>query len=197
MSLKNRGIRADDSREIGRFSMRFPSRLRARTPGWRLRTGLLLPIVVVVPLFLAVTALLWEGEARHEAETLVSQRQQTALAGVSAQLNERRNTNETIAYLLSKRDGLGTFIETGNTLRLAQTLIVMQAALKVDYISVYASNGSRLLHVGPGKDSGVDGHLVAAAILGADGSLVGAGDDGLMVSAAAAVGGSIGKAGVL
>jgi diguanylate cyclase (GGDEF)-like protein len=177
--------------------MRIPSRLRYRTPAWRLRTGLLLPILVVVPLFLAVTVLLWEGEARDEAETLVSQRQQTALAGVAAQLNERRNTNETIAYLLSKRDGLGTFIETGNTARLAQTLIVMQAALKVDYISVYASNGARLLHVGSGKDSGVDGHLVARAILGSDGSAVGAAEEGLVVSAATAVGGSMGKAGVL
>src|SRR5438128_754683 len=115
---------------------------------WRLRTGLLAPIVLVVPLFLAVTGLLWEGVARGEAESLVAQRQETALSGVSARLNERRTANETIVYLLSKRDGLGTFIETSNTLRLAQTLIVMQAALDLSYINVYASNGQRVLHVG-------------------------------------------------
>src|SRR5712691_10155442 len=39
---------------------------------WRLRTGLLVPIVLLVPLFLAVTGVVWEGEARREAETLVA-----------------------------------------------------------------------------------------------------------------------------
>src|SRR4030081_2057137 len=121
---------------------------RVRAPRWRLRTGLLLPIALVVPLFLALTGVLWEGVARREAETLVAQRQDTALAGLNAQLSERRHANETIVSLLSKRDGLGTFIEAANTARLAQTLIVMQASLDLSYISVYASNGQRLLDVG-------------------------------------------------
>jgi hypothetical protein len=133
-----------------------------------LRTGLLLPIALVVPLFLALTGVLWEGVARREAETLVAQRQGTALAGLNAQLSERRHANETIVYLLSKRDGLGTFIEAANTARLAQTLIVMQASLDLSYISVYSSNGQRLLHVGNSGTEGVDSQLVAAAILGRD-----------------------------
>src|SRR5229473_7803505 len=141
---------------------------KVQAPRWRLRTGLLLPIVLVVPLFLALTGVLWEGVARHEAETLVAQRQATALAGLSAQLSERRHANETIVYLLSKRDGLGTLIETANTARLAQTLIVMQATLDVGYISVYASNGQRLLHVGGSSPGGIDNQLVAASILGHD-----------------------------
>src|SRR5712691_7444011 len=131
--------------------------VRVRAPRWRLRTGLLMPIVLVVPLFLAVTGVVWEGVARHEAETLVAQRQATALAGLSAQLSERRHANETIVYLLSKRDGLGTFIETANTARLAQTLIVMQATLDLSYVSVYGSNGQRMLHVGNSGTDGVDG----------------------------------------
>src|SRR5258708_21801516 len=170
---------------------------RVRAPRWRLRTGLLLPIALVVPLFLALTGVLWEGVARHEAETLVAQRQGTALAGLSAQLSERRHANETIVYLLSKRDGLGTFIETANTARLAQTLIVMQPSLDLSYISVYSSNGQRLLNVGNSGTDGIDSQLVAASILGRDESAVGSGDAGLVVAAAAAVSGSTRTAGVL
>jgi predicted signal transduction protein with EAL and GGDEF domain len=162
-----------------------------------LRTGLLLPIALVVPLFLALTGVLWEGVARREAETLVAQRQGTALAGLNAQLSERRHANETIVYLLSKRDGLGTFIEAANTARLAQTLIVMQASLDLSYISVYSSNGQRLLHVGNSGTEGVDSQLVAAAILGRDESAVGSSDAGLVVAAAAAVSGATRTAGVL
>jgi diguanylate cyclase (GGDEF)-like protein len=162
-----------------------------------LRTGLLLPIALVVPLFLALTGVLWEGVARREAETLVAQRQGTALAGLNAQLSERRHANETIVYLLSKRDGLGTFIEAANTARLAQTLIVMQASLDLSYISVYSSNGQRLLHVGNSGTEGVDSQLVAAAILGRDESAVGSNDAGLVVAAAAAVSGATHTAGVL
>src|SRR5712691_3485857 len=150
--------------------------LQVQPPRWRLRTGLLMPIVLVVPLFLAVTGVVWEGVARHEAETLVAQRQATALAGLSAQLSERRHANETIVYLLSKRDSLGTFIETANTARLAQTLIVMQASLDHSDISVSSCRGLRLLHVGNGGTDGVDGQLVAAAILGRDESAVGSSD---------------------
>src|SRR5713226_2158127 len=172
-------------------------RCQVRMPRWRLRTGLLMPIALVVPLFLALTGVLWEGVARHEAEALVARRQGTALAGLSAQLGERRHANETIVYLLSKRDGLGSFIETANTARLAQTLLVMQASLDLSYISVYASNGQRLLHVGDSGTSGIDSQLVAASILGRDESAVGSSDSGLVVAAAAAVSGSTHTAGVL
>src|SRR5216684_2928175 len=172
-------------------------RFQVQMPRWRLRTGLLMPIAVVVPLFLALTGVLWEGVARHEAETLVARRQGTALAGLSAQLGERRHANETIVYLLSKRDGLGSFIETANTARLAQTLIVMQASLDLSYVSVYSSNGQRLLHVGGSGTDGVDSQLVAASILGRDESAVGSSDAGLVVAAAAAVSGSTRTAGVL
>src|ERR1700694_4209539 len=160
----------------------LPRPFRLRVPAWRLRTGLLVPIVLVVPLFLALTGVLWEGVARHEAETLVAQRQGTALAGLNAQLSEQRHANETIVYLLSKRDGLGTFIETANTARLAQTLIVMQASLDLEYISVYAANGQRLLHVG-GSGTAIDSQLVAASILGHDESAVGSSENGLVVAA--------------
>ena len=164
---------------------------------WRLRTGLLAPIVLLVPLFLAVTAVLWEGEARREAETLVSKRQATALAGLSARLQERRQANETIVYLLSKREGLGSAIEAGNVTRLAQTLILMQAQLDLSYVNVYASSGQRLIHLGRAGTEGIDGHLVASSILGEDGSIVAATDAGLVVTAAASVQGTIGTAGVL
>jgi diguanylate cyclase (GGDEF)-like protein len=156
-----------------------------------------MPIVLVVPLFLAVTGVLWEGVARHEAESLVTHRQQTALDGLSAQLRERRHANETIVYLLSKREGLGNLIETANTARLAQTLIVLQATLDLGYISVYSSTGHRLLHVGGSSTDGTDAELVAASILGRDGSAVGSNEDGLVVTAAAAVLGSAQTAGVL
>ncbi|HEV7662790.1 MAG TPA: hypothetical protein VGQ62_04585, partial [Chloroflexota bacterium] len=152
---------------------------------------MLAPVVLVVPLFLAVTAILWEGVAREEARTLVAQRQTTALAGVSARLQERRQANQTIVYLLSKREGFGTFVETGNIARLAQTLIVMQATLDLSYIDVYASNGQRLLHVGETRSDRLDGSLVSNAILGTDGSALGVGDTGLVVSAAAVVSGSM------
>src|SRR5260370_13948256 len=161
-------------------------RFQVRMPRWRLRTGLLMPIALVVPLFLALTGVLWEGVARHEAETLVGRRQGTALAGVSAQLGERRHANETIVYLLSKRDGLGSFIETANTARLAQTLLVMQASLDLSYVSVYASNGQRLLHVGDSGTSGIDSQLVAASILGRDESAIGSCGNGTAVAPAAA-----------
>src|SRR5712691_11806054 len=175
----------------------FSHHVRVSAPRWRLRTGLLLPIALVVPLFLALTGVLWEGVARHEADTLVARRQGTALAGLSVQLSERRHANETIVYLLSKRDGLCTFIETANTARLAQTLLVMQASLDLSYISVYASNGQRLLHVGGSGTEGIDSQLVAASILGHDESAVGSTDAGLVVAAAASVSGSTRTAGVL
>src|SRR5712691_9827840 len=175
----------------------FSHHVRVSAPRWRLRTGLLMPIALVVPLFLALTGVLWEGVARREADTLVARRQGTALAGLSAQLSERRHANETIVYLLSKRDGLGTFIETANTARLAQTLLVMQASLDLTYISVYGSNGQRLLHVGNSGTDGIDSQLVADSILGHDESAVGSTDSGLVVAAAAAVSGSTRTAGVL
>jgi diguanylate cyclase (GGDEF)-like protein len=164
---------------------------------WRLRTALVVPIVLLVPLFLAVTGVLWEGEARREAETLVARRQETALSGLSAQLQQRREANKTIVYLLSKRDGLASAIESGNTLRMIQTLVLMQASLNLDYINVYASNGQRLLHVGGTGTEGIDGGLVASAILGHDASAVGASESVLVIAAAASVSGTTGTAGVL
>src|SRR5207244_1876510 len=73
----------------------------------------------------------------------------------------------------------------------------MQASLDLSYISVYASNGQRLLHVGGSGTDGIDGQLVAASILGRDESAVGSSDAGLVVAAAAAVSGSTRTAGVL
>src|SRR3954471_9727640 len=131
-------------------------RIHLRLPMWRLRTGLVLPIILIVPLFLALTAVLWEDVAQREAESLVAQRQEAALAGLSAQLTERRSANAMLAYLLAKRDGMGDFVETRNTLRLQQTLIVMQAALNVDYINVYAANGEQIVHVGTVQSGSVD-----------------------------------------
>jgi hypothetical protein len=100
-----------------------------------------LPVRLVVPLFLAVTGILREGVASREAETLVTERQDTALAGLNAQLAEQRQANETIVFMLSKHEGLGTYVKARNTWRLLQTMIVMQAALKVSYIDMYAANG--------------------------------------------------------
>ena len=73
----------------------------------------------------------------------------------------------------------------------------MQAALNLDYINVYASNGQQLLHLGGTRTEGIDGGLVADAILGHDGSGVGASESGLVIAAASAVSGSTGTAGVL
>jgi diguanylate cyclase (GGDEF)-like protein len=173
------------------------ARLRVPHFTWRLRTALLAPILLLVPLVLALTGTLWEGTARREAETLVAQRQATALAGVSAQLQERRQANKTIVYLLSKREGLSTAMLAADTLRLAQTLVLMQATLDLAYINVYASSGKLLLHIGRTGTEGVDGFLVAAAILGKDESAVASSDNGLVVSAAATVAGVTGTAGVL
>src|SRR6266850_7410829 len=89
---------------------------------WRLRTGLLAPILLLVPLVLAATSLSWEAITRREAESLVAQRQATALAGLNARLKERQQANATIGYLLAKRDTIEAAMDAGNTLRLAQTL---------------------------------------------------------------------------
>ena len=69
----------------------FVPHLRFRRPSWRLRTGLLVPIFLLVPLFLAVTGVLWEGVARREAETLVAQRQQLdkSLAELAVMMSRR------------------------------------------------------------------------------------------------------------
>jgi diguanylate cyclase (GGDEF)-like protein len=182
-----------DSCGIPKLFQRFPR------PRWRLRTGLLAPIVLLVPLVLAVTGILWEGVARREAETLVAQREAGALSGLSAQLQQRRQANQTIVYLLSKRDGLGSSIEARDTLHLTQTLFLMQATLDLGYINVYASTGERLLHLGDFGTEEIDNQLVAAALLGRDTSVVGASGSGLVVSAAAAVtgAGAVGSAGIL
>jgi diguanylate cyclase (GGDEF)-like protein len=157
----------------------------------------LAPIVLLVPLVLAVTGALWEGVARREAETLVAQRQATALDGLTAQLRERRQSNQTIVYLISKRDGLGSLLSAGDTFHLAQTLVLMQATLDLGYINVYSANGQRLFHLGGSGTEGVDGQLVTAALQGRDASAVGSAESGLVVAAAAAVSGTAGTAAVL
>src|SRR4051794_36995319 len=96
---------------------------------WRLRIGLLAPILLLVPLALAATALSWEAVTRREAESLVAQRQATALAGLNARLNERRQANATISYLLARRPAIESAFNDNNPLGLAQTLVPMQAAL--------------------------------------------------------------------
>src|SRR6266511_2641551 len=126
-------------------ALRLTSTLRSPAGRWRLRTGLLLPVLILVPLVLAATALSWESVTRREAETLVAQRQATALAGLNARLKERQQANETISYLLSRRDSIAQALDAGNTLRVAQTLVLLQATLDVSYINVYAANGQRLL----------------------------------------------------
>ena len=168
-----------------------------KVPRWRLRSGLVLPAVLIVPLFLAVTGVLWEGVAHREADALVAKRQDTALTGLSAQLSERRQANETIAFLLSKREGIGDFIESRNTLRLLQTFVVMQAALGVDYIDVHASNGERLVHISGSGTDRLNGELVAGAIFGHNGSSIVSDAGGLIVAAAASVSGSSHTAGAL
>jgi diguanylate cyclase (GGDEF)-like protein len=168
---------------------------------WRLRTGLLAPILLLVPLVLAATWLAWESAARREADSLVAQRQATAVVGLRTQLAERRHTNETLAYLLAQRGALGNAIEASNVLRVAQILVPMQAALDVDYITVYSANGSRLFKLGGAGAERIDSYLVATAILGSDSaseaSAVAVGDSGLVVAAASAVRGEYGAAGVL
>ncbi|HEY3059048.1 MAG TPA: EAL domain-containing protein [Chloroflexota bacterium] len=156
-----------------------------------------MPIVLLVPMVLAVTALSWEAVTRREAEQLVAQRQTTALTGLNAQLKERRQANETISYLLAKRDTIETALDAGNTLRLAQTLVLMQAALDITYINVYGSNGARMLQLGGNGAERIDGPLVASAILGKNHSAVTVGEKGLIVAAASAVSGRNGTAGVI
>jgi diguanylate cyclase (GGDEF)-like protein len=164
---------------------------------WRLRTGLLAPILVLVPLVLAATGVAWEAAARREADLLVAQRQATALAGLNARIKERQQANATVGYLLSQRSALSEALEQGNTLRLAQILVPMQFALGLDYISIYGANGSRILQLGGNGPQRIDGHLVADAILGTVSSAATVGDAGLVVAAANSVRGEYGLAGVL
>jgi diguanylate cyclase (GGDEF)-like protein len=164
---------------------------------WRLRTGLLVPILVLVPLFVATTALYWEDVTRKEANLLVAQRQATALAGVQARLKERQQANQTISYLLAKRDIVEASLDSGNTLRLSQTLVLMQATLGVSYINVYTPNGARLLQIGGSGAERIDSGLVVASILGNNRSGVAVGDKGVVVAAANAVSGRTGISGVI
>jgi len=167
------------------------------THRWRLRSGLLAPVLLLVPLVLAATGLAWETAARREADTLVAQRQATALAGLSARLEDRRHANQMLGYLLAERSQVGQALERGNALRLAQILVPMQAALDVDYISVYASNGQRVFQLGGSGPERIDGPLVAASILGQDSSAVAVGQNGLVVAAASRVRGEFTTVGVL
>ncbi len=178
-------------------ALRLTTTLRSPAGRWRLRTGLLLPVLILVPLVLAATALSWESVTRREAETLVAQRQATALAGLNARLKERQQANETISYLLSKRDSIAQALDAGNTLRVAQTLVLLQATLDVSYINVYAANGQRLLQLGGNGAERIDSHLVANAILGIHSSGVAVGERGVVVAAASTVSGQVGTAGVI
>ena len=161
---------------------------------WRLKTALLVPIVLLVPVILALTGTLWEGAARRDAENLVAQRQATALDGLSARLEERRQANKTIAYLLAARQGLGHALEGGDTVSLAKTLAMMQSSLELAYINVYASNGQLMVHAGepvprgsmaPGRrrDSRARSSVVATS------------SRGLVISAAATIRNDTGSAG--
>jgi diguanylate cyclase (GGDEF)-like protein len=164
---------------------------------WRLRTGLLLPILILVPLVLAATALSWESVTRREAESLVAQRQATALAGLNGQLQERRHSNETISYLLSRRETIIRALDAGDTLRILQTLVPLQASLDISYINLYAANGQRLLQLGGSGAERIDTQLVASAVLGTNRSGVAVSENGIVVAAATGVRGQSGTSGVI
>ena len=182
---------------MGPITFSRASRRGCRLRRWRLRTGLLAPILLLVPLVLGGIAVSWESVTRRETEALVEQRQAGVLAGLTVRLNERRQTNETIAYFLSRREGLGTALEAGDTLRLARTLVVMQATMNVGYINMYSANGVRVFHAGVSRTEYPDTALVARAMYGIDSSDVLVTDEGIVVAAAMGVSGSVGHAGVL
>ena len=89
---------------------------------------------------------------------------------MNARLNERRQANATISYLLARRPTIEAALIDNNILGLSQTLVPMQGALGLTYINVYGSNGARMLQLGGNSAERIDSSLVARAILGHDGS---------------------------
>src|SRR5919204_4324119 len=90
----------------------------SRSRRWRLRTRLLAPMVLIVPLVLSIIGVSWEVLVYGQEEGLVVRRQAAALQGIVARLNEQRQSSEKLAYLLTKQPELNRAVETGDTLLL-------------------------------------------------------------------------------
>ena len=128
-----------------------------------LRITLIGPIVLVILLAAGGWAIVNEVSTRHQAATLVDMQGRAVLDGISRRVAEQRQAKEVAAQLLADQHTLALLVAWADPVELAELLSPLQAKLDLQRVTVYAPNGTEILHMGP-RQTGLDtAPLVRAA----------------------------------
>ncbi|MBI3969375.1 MAG: PAS domain-containing protein, partial [Chloroflexi bacterium] len=170
-----------------------------RSRRWGLRARLLTPIISLAAVAVLGVGTVEEVSTRTHAELLVSQRATTVLDGIEERLEEQKRTQESFARLLISEPGLATAVEQSDRIGLAQILVPLRAAVRIEQVTVYTGDGRELLRLGDRALHGGPAPLsiVNTALAGLIESSATAGAGGLEVSATAPIKGASGIAGAL
>lgn len=122
--------------------MSTPSPRSARR--WSLRSTLLLPIVMLILLALVGLGLINEWISQQQTEALVSQRGQTALVGLTRQIEERLRLQRLYAELVTDQASLYPAVVSNDRVALAQLTVPYLMRFDLDYVKIIDINGTHL-----------------------------------------------------
>jgi len=96
-----------------------------------------------------------ELSTRRQVATLVDSRGRAAVQAISARVLEQRRDKEVAAQLLADQHTLAILVAWADPVELAELLAPMQAKLGLQRVTVYAPDGTEILHMGP-RQTGLD-----------------------------------------
>jgi diguanylate cyclase (GGDEF)-like protein len=140
--------------------------IRRWTTSHPLRARLVVPMVLLVLLAAGGWATVNELTTRRQVAAMVDSRGRAAVQAIAARVLEQRRDKEVAAQLLADQHTLALLVAWADPVELAELLAPMQAKLGLQRVTVYAPNGTEILHMGP-RQTGVDvAPLIQAARAG-------------------------------
>src|SRR5205807_1256655 len=112
-----------------------------------LRLRLLGPIVLLILLAAGGWSIVNELSTRRQAATLVELQGRAVLEGISRRVSEQRQAKEVAAQLLADQHTLALLVAWADPVELAELLAPLQAKLDLQRVTVYAPNGTEILHM--------------------------------------------------
>ena len=140
----------------------------SRSISRRVRLPLVLPIAVFVVALCGAMIALEERGFRAQSGRQLDQRSKVAQRELTHEEDKLRASHETFARLLADTPGLTLAVARSDGAGLRRLLEPLQRAQSgaFEEITVYARDGSQVLHLGPDKGDRIDATLFASALQG-------------------------------
>jgi diguanylate cyclase (GGDEF)-like protein len=162
----------------------------------RLRTRLLVPVVVLVAAGSVGISLIEDFATRRQIEQLTEQKGSIVLQGVLQRLQDRKKAKALFVELLAEQLDLATLIENNDRRQLTQLLLPLKVKLGIDFVKVLDPQKRNLLVL---SDSGSNSppSLIDDSLTGLTKISTFVSKEGLAVVASSPVKGANGIAGVV